>query len=282
MRPKAPPQLIHSAHTRVGETDVHVLDVRLVSFDCDDLPIFSSEERARAASIPSVPRRRQFLAARAVARAQIGLMLEIDPAQVSLGYGRWGKPEVVDPIGGPRFNVAHSGDLAVVAVARDSGVGIDIERIEADRAWDKLIERICQPVELAEARAEAGRFGVRGFYDRWVAKEAVLKASGRGLSVSPAEVRLRRGVDDALSMSAPAPYSSAIAELSAIPVPGYAVALAVEPSSAGMPQSRIAGNSTTSRIESLPVSSITSRSMPRPTPAVGGIPCSSAWMYASS
>ena len=43
-------------------------------------------------------------------------------------------------------------------------------------------------------------------------------------------------------------------------------------------QSRIAGNSTTSRRLLAPVNSITSRSMPRPTPPVGGIPASSARM----
>ena len=46
--------------------------------------------------------------------------------------------------------------------------------------------------------------------------------------------------------------------------------------------SRSAGNSTTSRIERRPHSSITSRSMPRPTPPVGGMPCSSAARKGSS
>ena len=41
-------------------------------------------------------------------------------------------------------------------------------------------------------------------------------------------------------------------------------------------QSRIAGKSTTSRIVSRPVSSMTRRSMPMPMPPVGGMPCSSA------
>jgi len=43
-------------------------------------------------------------------------------------------------------------------------------------------------------------------------------------------------------------------------------------------QVRIAGNSTTSRRLFAPVSSITNRSIPRPTPPVGGIPDSSARM----
>jgi hypothetical protein len=47
-------------------------------------------------------------------------------------------------------------------------------------------------------------------------------------------------------------------------------------------QSRMAGKSTISRIERLPVIRRTSRSMPSPMPPVGGIPCSSAWTNASS
>ena len=46
----------------------------------------------------------------------------------------------------------------------------------------------------------------------------------------------------------------------------------------GLAPYRMAGKSTTSRIERRPVSTITSRSIPMPIPPVGGIPYSSAWM----
>ena len=51
---------------------------------------------------------------------------------------------------------------------------------------------------------------------------------------------------------------------------------------AGASYWRIAGKSTTSRIELCPVRTITRRSMPSPTPPVGGMPCSSASMKSSS
>src|SRR6185295_12168237 len=41
---------------------------------------------------------------------------------------------------------------------------------------------------------------------------------------------------------------------------------------------RMCGNRMTSRIDALSVSSMTSRSSPKPPPAVGGMPCSSARM----
>ena len=65
--------------------------------------------------------------------------------------------------------------------------------------------------------------------------------------------------------------------------PGYASWGVYQPATRAPPgQSRIAGNSTTSRIDSRPVSSITRRSIPSPTPPVGGMPCSSAWTNSSS
>jgi hypothetical protein len=54
------------------------------------------------------------------------------------------------------------------------------------------------------------------------------------------------------------------------------------PGDAPSPVWRIAGKSTTSRMLRRPVKTMTSRSMPIPMPPVGGIPCSSAWMKASS
>jgi hypothetical protein len=73
--------------------------------------------------------------------------------------------------------------------------------------------------------------------------------------------------------------SAAKAHLAATRLPRWTTAFA---QIAARAQSRIAGNSTTSRIDLRPVSTITSRSIPMPTPPVGGMPCSSAWMNASS
>ncbi len=95
----------------------------------------------------------------------------------------------------PRFSLAHGDGVALLAISHlRYDVGVDIERIvsESERPWRELLERICHPCEAREAIAEARAIGSRAFYQRWVGKEAVLKALGVGLRVSPAEVPLRR------------------------------------------------------------------------------------------
>ncbi len=140
---------------------------------------------------------------------------EIAPVALAGGLRVWGrgKPEIVTPppgaeVGGthvsqglPRFNLSHGDGAALLAINhRWDDVGIDIERIapESERPWRKLLERICHPSEAREAMVEARTIGSRAFYERWVGKEAVLKALGPGLRVSPADVSLRRDSGGAL------------------------------------------------------------------------------------
>lgn len=86
--------------------------------------------------------------------------------------------------GGIDFNISHSGGCVVCAASRRAKVGIDIEEIRGVEL-DDFTEHFS---------SEEWRFIVespdpnRAFHDRWTRKESVLKADGRGLSVSLATV----------------------------------------------------------------------------------------------
>lgn len=170
------------------------------------LALLSDAERTRARALRSEQAARRFVLARAALRIRLGHALAIAPELVTLRYGEHGKPEIAPPPratvraarvsqGPSRFNLAHCDGAALLAVShRRNEIGIDIERIapESERSWRKLLERTCHPCEANDAMAEARTIGARAFYERWVGKEAVLKALGVGLRVSPAEVGLRR------------------------------------------------------------------------------------------
>lgn len=80
------------------------------------------------------------------------------------------------------FNWSHSGDYALIALARSGVVGVDIERLGKD----------LRPIEIARRFFDAGEADVlealdpdardHAFIGLWCAKEAVLKAVGEGLS----------------------------------------------------------------------------------------------------
>ncbi len=77
------------------------------------------------------------------------------------------------------FNLSHSGDYALLAVS-DLPVGCDIEIISEYN--DKLAKRFFHDEEYALLQNSEDR--QRLFYRLWTLKESVIKADGRGLTMS--------------------------------------------------------------------------------------------------
>jgi 4'-phosphopantetheinyl transferase len=140
------------------------------------------DEREAAGRFVFPRDRRRFLAARGVLRALLGAYLRTPPAAIRLAYGAHGKPSVLEPPSKIEFNVAHSGETALYAVALARRVGVDLELIRMDVECDALAERFFSPRERAALAALAAADRRRAFFDCWARKEAYLKARGDGLS----------------------------------------------------------------------------------------------------
>lgn len=102
---------------------------------------------------------------------------------VRLGTGPHGRPQL-----GPAqacsldFNWSHSGDRALVALGRGVAPGIDIERRRARPRALALASRYFDPAEAAWLATQPPELRDEAFLALWTAKEAVLKALGRGLA----------------------------------------------------------------------------------------------------
>jgi 4'-phosphopantetheinyl transferase len=91
--------------------------------------------------------------------------------------GPHGKPRLDDSGAGVRFNLSHSAGLALIAIARDAEVGVDLEEIRPRTDLGGVARRV-----FTEAEREAVEVGgEEAFYRHWVAKEAFVKATGRGI-----------------------------------------------------------------------------------------------------
>ncbi|MEW9571630.1 4'-phosphopantetheinyl transferase superfamily protein [Rhodanobacter sp. Si-c] len=115
--------------------------------------------------------------------ALLATYLGIAPEAVRLVSGEHGRP-ALDAIHGNAldFNWSHSGEQALVAVTRDITPGIDLE-LQRTRA--SALE-IAQRFFTAEEAAWLGTLDEdtrhAAFLELWTAREAVLKALGRGLA----------------------------------------------------------------------------------------------------
>ena len=120
---------------------------------------------------------------RAPLRALLGIYLGVPPDAVILVESEHGRPELA-PSWGQRlqFNWSHSGDTALVVIARDGTPGIDVERLRPRPRAMELAERFFHDEEAAALARLEGQQRERAFLQLWTAKEAVLKAVGRGIA----------------------------------------------------------------------------------------------------
>lgn len=140
-----------------------------------DLGVLGEDERERAAKFRKLEDRIRFVVTRAALRRLLGERLRRSPSALCFQAGPYGKPLLRDGVG-LEFNVSHSGGFALIALSRTGAVGVDIERRDDAANVASLATLTLSPSERA-----AGDVGVDAFFERWVAKEAVLKALGLGI-----------------------------------------------------------------------------------------------------
>lgn len=143
--------------------------------------VLCAAERERAARFARDGDRARFVATRSALRGLLAAYLDVAAQAIELGTGAHGKPGVAAPPGAIRFNLSHSGDCALIAIARGREVGVDVERIRPLGELDTLIARYASPAERAVLAACPEDDRLRAFFDLWTLKEAYLKGCGDGL-----------------------------------------------------------------------------------------------------
>ncbi len=83
-----------------------------------------------------------------------------------------------------RFNLSHSGNVALYAVTRNREIGVDVERIDSSFVHDGIEEKFFSRNEVAKLRSLDASERPRAFFNCWTRKEAYVKACGGGLQIS--------------------------------------------------------------------------------------------------
>jgi 4'-phosphopantetheinyl transferase len=200
-------------------------------------PTLSADELARAERFHFQRDRDRFVATRGAVRNILGRYLRHEPSQLRFQYGPHGKPALALADGEPpiRFNVSHSDDVALCAVACGQEIGVDVEHVRSDFPGLQVARHSFSPREIAVLQGLPTERQAAAFFTLWILKEAYLKATGQGLGLD------LRQVDVSPALAVP------MAELRVIPdgdahcpsgaswwlrtlpsVAGYAGALAVE------------------------------------------------------
>ncbi len=161
---------------------LHIWRIKTINFisELKDFKlILEAAEIERFLKYKTETDRQTRIICRAVLRTLLGRYLTIDPKKIQFKLDHQKKPNLksIDDEN-LHFNVSHSGDWILIAVS-ENPVGIDLEKINASFIYQNLLDFSFNADEQNDI--QTSNFSHYNFYRLWTRKEALLKATGKGL-----------------------------------------------------------------------------------------------------
>jgi 4'-phosphopantetheinyl transferase len=179
---------IPDEHLQLMPGAVHVWRLDL-DLSCEAITALQShlteDELIRAARYRFDRHRRRFIACRGQVRRILARYLQEDAGRLSFEYGLKGKPILAAPWRRSKieYNVSHSHELALCAVALDRELGIDLEQLRTPYDFEGIASQFFAAEEVAVLNSLSEQSRLAAFFACWTRKEAILKAVGAGLSI---------------------------------------------------------------------------------------------------
>lgn len=129
----------------------------------------------------------RFVTCRAGLREILELYSGVERREIKFGYNSAGKPFLTRQEGpdGIRFNLSHSGGLAVYGITRGREIGVDIQHVRPISGIDGLVNRFLSVKERCTIENLTADRRTEAFFSYWTAKEACLKAKGLSMAALP-------------------------------------------------------------------------------------------------
>ncbi|MDP9649659.1 4'-phosphopantetheinyl transferase family protein [Paraburkholderia caledonica] len=167
--------------------DVHVFRVDFDferSLNDSMFDVLSPEEHHRASKFLRHADAMRFASTRVALRRCLGAALGKDADALNFTQSAFGRPTLVDDDGLAHidFNVSHSGNHGLVAWSTVRRIGVDIEVRNKQMPWNELVRMVFGEADILELQSTPLSRQGDLFFDIWVAKEALLKAHGTGIT----------------------------------------------------------------------------------------------------
>ena len=152
----------------------------------ETLALLSDTERTRAACFHFDQDRHRWINGRAWVKQQLATGLRVPAHTLHFSRTSHGRPFLQDHPG-IDFNLSHSGKWIALAICQGGGrIGVDIETIDPAFPCLEIAREFFLPEECLWLAAGP----IDRFFHLWTAKEALMKATGQGMSLPPDKIRV--------------------------------------------------------------------------------------------
>ena len=162
----------------LGEVAIWGIDISEMDYEYDKYSrLLSKEELVKINRLKNKQSRLKSVVARSGLRILSGVYLNKDPKKIIFKKLHNGKP-IIDSHKF-YFNLSHSLNWIVWAFSISGKVGVDLEFIRDNVAYEKIADRYFHRCEIQ--KMNQSNDPKRLFFDLWAAKESLVKASGKGV-----------------------------------------------------------------------------------------------------
>jgi 4'-phosphopantetheinyl transferase len=143
--------------------------------------LLSQSERLRMDGIKHNSSRNNYVLVRIVLRELLAAYVQIEPQSLQFEQAEFGKLRLIGyPI---YFNLSHSANKLVIAVANRDHIGVDIEAVKLRKNMFELARGVLSTTEFVAWASLEYADQLMQFYALWTKKEAFVKAVGRGIAL---------------------------------------------------------------------------------------------------
>jgi len=160
---------------------IDIWQIDLKDTNLHHLEYLSEDELMRAQKIIHQSGKDRFIRSRCSLRYILAQSLQVAPASLVFEYGEKGKPMLSHPYDSQlEFNLSHDTDKALIALARERQLGIDISDVNRSTNNIAISKRNFSDKEHTFLLSHAADEIPQQFHSIWSRKEAYTKAIGRG------------------------------------------------------------------------------------------------------
>jgi phosphopantetheine--protein transferase-like protein len=183
---KHPIPISESHRLKAGTIDIWVAEVDGLEAEVEKYErLLSTSEAARSNRFHLTRDRNRYVARHGILRLLLSAYMRCKPEHIEIYSDSKGKPHVANraPETNLQFSMSHSSGLVLFAIGQSISIGIDIEKIRPFPELRGVVGRNYAPAEIKEIDDSPLSARLEVFFQLWARKEAILKASGNGLSL---------------------------------------------------------------------------------------------------
>lgn len=151
------------------------------ALESDLMTVLSPDEQRRANRFISPLIKTRFILSRGILRHVLSSYTHQPPEKLAFNYGARGKPTLQNI--SFAFNLSHSEDVALLAIAQTAHIGVDVEYMAEMAEMRRVASDYFSANEQIALFTLPPHDQMPAFYRCWTRKEAYIKARGDGFAL---------------------------------------------------------------------------------------------------